>query len=104
MPRRCNSPSPVDNHTRAPIKMTVRTAPSRAPSIDEYLLREFPRIATGAGSLASGAFSIVICMPNNFSVDQAKNHCLDSFAQLLNPLKYGFVRATGKSGSRAAAL
>jgi len=43
-------------------------------------------------------------MPNNFSVDQAKNHCLDSFAQLLDLLKYEFVRVAGKSGSRAAAL
>jgi len=84
--------------------MTVKTAPSRAATTHEYLPREFPLIARGAGSLGSGSFSIVICMPNNFSVDQAKNHCLDSFAQLLDLLKYEFVRVAGKSGSRAAAL
>src|SRR5580700_8284551 len=83
MPMRCNSPSPVDDHTTAPVKITVRTAPRKPPRTQEY--SEFPRIPRGAGSLASGVPSIMACLPNNFSVEQAETHCPHSFLSRTQP-------------------
>src|ERR1700722_4407629 len=60
---RWNSPSPVENHTAAPSKITVRTAPRKAPRTQEYTLRDFPGVARGAGSFVSGVLSIVIYLP-----------------------------------------
>jgi hypothetical protein len=44
MLNRCNNPSPVENHTSAPTKTTVRTAPRKIPFTQEYTFREFPRV------------------------------------------------------------
>src|ERR1700730_4870017 len=85
MPIRCNNPSPLDNGTSAPTKTTVRTAPKKVPITQERKFREIPRFSRVAGSIARGALPIVICLPNNFSVDQAKNCRPHSFATSAQP-------------------
>jgi hypothetical protein len=76
----------------------VRTAPSKAPRTQEYALREFPRFPLVAGSFGGVEFSVVICLPNDFSVKQAETRCPHSFpsrTQLPLPKKYTRLNSCG---------
>src|ERR1700676_2740591 len=82
---RWNKPKPLAIHTSAPIKATVRSAPKTVPRSQERKVRELAGFAGVGGSLACGAWSMVMrlsgnlqCRPSQEAHDHGQTDCFEA--------------------------